>query len=106
LKANYVFSNYLHEFRKTKNLWGGRNYAFFSTLAQKLLVGQVVLIIEESRWHSETQHSVELFWTSDHLQKNFSLRLAMKLSSPYVRVTFSLQETIRRKRGKIKSKNQ
>jgi hypothetical protein len=34
-------------------------------MAQQLLVGQGLLIIEASRSHSDTPHSVGLFWTSD-----------------------------------------
>jgi len=36
-------------------------------MAQKPLVGQGLLIIEASRSHSDTPHSVGLFWTSDEL---------------------------------------
>ena len=35
-------------------------------MAQVPLVGQGLLIIEASRSHSDTPHSVGLFWTSDH----------------------------------------
>jgi len=34
-------------------------------MAQQLLVGQGVLIIEASRLHSDTPFSVGLLWTSD-----------------------------------------
>jgi len=34
-------------------------------MAQQLLVGQGLLIIEASRPHSDTPHSVGLLWTSD-----------------------------------------
>jgi len=34
-------------------------------MAQQLLVGQGLLIIEASRSHSDTPHSVGLLWTSD-----------------------------------------
>jgi hypothetical protein len=34
-------------------------------MAQQLLVGQGLLIIEASRWHSDARHSVGLLWTSD-----------------------------------------
>jgi hypothetical protein len=37
----------------------------FFLLAQQPLVGQDLLIIEASRLHSETPHSVGLLWTSD-----------------------------------------
>jgi hypothetical protein len=39
-------------------------YWIFS-MAQQPLVGQGLLIIEASRSHSDTLHSVELLWTSD-----------------------------------------
>jgi len=38
---------------------------FFLPLAQDHLVGQSFLVIEASRSHSDTTHSVELLWTSD-----------------------------------------
>jgi len=38
---------------------------FFLPLAQDLLVGQGFLVIEASRWHSDTTHSVGLLWTRD-----------------------------------------
>ena len=37
----------------------------FFIMAQQLLVGQGLLIIEASRPHSDTPHSVGLLWTSD-----------------------------------------
>ena len=36
-------------------------------MAQIPLVGQNLLVIEASRSHSDTSHSVELLWTSDQL---------------------------------------
>jgi len=38
---------------------------FFSPMAQQSLVGQDLLIMDASRSHSDTPHSVELLWTSD-----------------------------------------
>jgi hypothetical protein len=38
---------------------------FFLPMAQQPLVGQGFLIIEASRSHSDTSHSVGLLWTSD-----------------------------------------
>ena len=38
---------------------------YFSPMAQQPLVGQGLLIIEASRSHSDTSHSVGLLWTSD-----------------------------------------
>ena len=38
---------------------------FFFTMAQRPLVGQGLLIVEASRSHSDTPHSVGLLWTSD-----------------------------------------
>jgi len=38
---------------------------FLSTMAQQSPVGQGLLIIEDSRSHSDTPHSVGLLWTSD-----------------------------------------
>jgi hypothetical protein len=38
----------------------------FFTMAQHLILGQDLLIIEVSQSHSDTPHSVELLWTSDH----------------------------------------
>jgi hypothetical protein len=35
------------------------------TMAQQPLVGQCLLIVEASRSHSDTPHSVGLLWTSD-----------------------------------------
>jgi hypothetical protein len=40
-------------------------YEEFFFLAHELLVGQGLLIIEDSRSHSDTPHSVGLLWTSD-----------------------------------------
>ena len=40
------------------------HYCFFSW-AQQPLVGQGLLIIEASRSHSDTPHSVRLLWMSD-----------------------------------------
>jgi hypothetical protein len=37
-------------------------------MAQQPLVGQGLLIIEASRSHSDTPHSVGLLWTSDNTQ--------------------------------------
>ena len=37
-------------------------------MAQQLLVAQGLLIIESSRSHSETAHSLGLFWTSDQTE--------------------------------------
>jgi len=37
----------------------------YISMAQQSAVGQVLLIIEASRSHSDTPHSVGLFWTSD-----------------------------------------
>jgi len=37
----------------------------FITMAQQPQVGQGLLIIEDSRSHSDTPHSVGLLWTSD-----------------------------------------
>ena len=34
-------------------------------MGQQPLMGQGPLIIETSRWHSDTPHSVRLLWTSD-----------------------------------------
>jgi hypothetical protein len=39
--------------------------SFFPPMAQQPLVGQGLLIIEASRSHSDTPHSVGLLWTSD-----------------------------------------
>jgi hypothetical protein len=36
-------------------------------MAQQPLVEQILLIIEASRSHSDTQHLVGLLWTSDQL---------------------------------------
>ena len=38
---------------------------FFFSMAQQPLVGQGLLIVEASRPHSDTSHSVGLLWTSD-----------------------------------------
>jgi hypothetical protein len=38
---------------------------FFFTMAQQPLVGQGLLIIEDSWSHSDTPHLVGLLWTSD-----------------------------------------
>jgi hypothetical protein len=38
---------------------------FFPSMAQQTLLGQGLLIIEVSRSHSDTPHSVGLLWTSD-----------------------------------------
>jgi hypothetical protein len=38
---------------------------FFFTMAQQPLVGQGLFIVEGSRSHSDTPHSVELLWTND-----------------------------------------
>jgi hypothetical protein len=35
------------------------------TMTQHLPVGQVLLIIEDSRLHSDTRHSLGILWTSD-----------------------------------------
>ena len=40
---------------------------FFFSMAQQTLVGQGLLIIEASRSHSETPHSLGLLWASDQL---------------------------------------
>jgi hypothetical protein len=40
-------------------------YVFFPPLAQQPLVGHDLLIVEASRSHSDTTHSVGLLWTSD-----------------------------------------
>jgi hypothetical protein len=40
-------------------------YKFFFPMAQQPLLGQGPLIIEASRSHSDTPHSVGLLWTSD-----------------------------------------
>jgi len=34
-------------------------------MAQQSQVGKGLLIIEASRWHSDTPHSLRLLWTSD-----------------------------------------
>jgi hypothetical protein len=39
----------------------------FFPMAQQPLLGQDLLIIEASRSHSDTPHSVRIFWTSDQL---------------------------------------
>jgi hypothetical protein len=39
--------------------------AAFSPLAQQPLVGQLLIIVEASRSHSDTPHSVGLLWTRD-----------------------------------------
>ena len=41
-------------------------------MSQKPLVGQGLLIIEASRSHSDTSHSVGLLWTSDELDAETS----------------------------------
>jgi hypothetical protein len=38
---------------------------FFFTMAQQPLTGQGLLIVEASRSHTDTPHSVGLLWTSD-----------------------------------------
>jgi hypothetical protein len=40
-------------------------FNFFFPMAQQPLVGQGLLIIQASRSHSDTTHSVGLLWTSD-----------------------------------------
>ena len=45
---------------------------FFSCMAQQPLVGQGLLIIEDSRSHSDTPHSLGLLWTSDQLDAETS----------------------------------
>ena len=39
--------------------------SLFFTMAQQPLVGRGPLIVEDSRLHSDTPHSVGLLWTSD-----------------------------------------
>jgi len=39
----------------------------FFKVVQQPIVGRGILIIEDSWWHSDTPHSVGLFWTSDQL---------------------------------------
>jgi hypothetical protein len=47
---------------------------FFFPMAQQPLVGQDLLIVEASRSHSDTPHSVRLLWTSDQPEtKNTAL---------------------------------
>ena len=41
------------------------NLLIFSFIVQQPLVGEGFLIIETSRSHSDTPHSVGLLWTSD-----------------------------------------
>jgi hypothetical protein len=41
------------------------NVLIFFSMVQQSLVGQGLLIIEASRSHSDTSHSVGLLWTSD-----------------------------------------
>jgi hypothetical protein len=43
---------------------------FFFPMAQQPLVGQGLLIIEASRSHSDTPHSIGLLWTSDQHDAN------------------------------------
>jgi hypothetical protein len=52
--------NYTQELVSNKYM-----YKFIFPIAQQPLVGQGLLIIEASRSHSDTQHSVGLLWTSD-----------------------------------------
>jgi hypothetical protein len=40
-------------------------HVFFSPLVQQPLVGHGLLIIDASRSHSDTPHSIGLLWTSD-----------------------------------------
>ena len=42
-------------------------YPYFFTMNQQPLVGQGLLIIEDSHSHSDTLHSVGLLWMSDQL---------------------------------------
>jgi hypothetical protein len=53
--------------RATDNSWGHTQVRIkiFFLMAQHPLVGQGLLIIEVSRSHSDTSHSVGLLWTSD-----------------------------------------
>ena len=44
----------------------------FLPMAQQPLLGQGLLIIEASRSHSDTPHSVGLLWTSDQPDKETS----------------------------------
>ena len=45
------------------SIYISRNICF--SKAQQPLVGQDFLVIEASWWHSDTPHSIGLFWTSD-----------------------------------------
>ena len=45
----------------------------FFPVAQQLVVGQFLLIIEASLSHSDTLHSVGLLWTSDQPYAHTSL---------------------------------
>ena len=40
---------------------------YFFSMAQQPLVGQALLVVEVSRSHSGTPHSVGLLWTGDQL---------------------------------------
>jgi len=42
-------------------------------MRRQALVGQILLIIESSRSHSDTNHSVELLWTSDQPNRDLYL---------------------------------
>jgi len=43
-------------------------------MGQQPLMGQGLLIIEASRWHSDTLHSVGRLWTSDQPEADTSTR--------------------------------
>jgi hypothetical protein len=47
-----------HDFKKSQ---------FFFPMARQPLVGQGLLIVEATRSHSDTPHSVGLLWTRDQL---------------------------------------
>jgi hypothetical protein len=48
--------------------------SFFVSMAQQLVVGQGLLIVEASRSHSDTPHSVGLLWTSEQPVEQNSTR--------------------------------
>ena len=50
------------------------SYSTVSPMAQQPLVGQDLIIIEASRSHSDTPHSVGLLWTSDQPDAQTSTR--------------------------------
>jgi hypothetical protein len=66
---NFVHGNEIFGPRKSraKRLLASDGVSFmqYLFLAQQNLVGQGVLMIEASRSHSDTPHSMELLWTSD-----------------------------------------